>query len=134
MKSKKTIIAIILCVGAIISLIYAMTSRPKVKRKNLPDPETISPAAGIMPTKRRATQTKFVSWGRNPFAPRGSAIKNLLLNGILWDKEKPMAIINDTTVSIGDKIDGNTIIDIKEDRVILNDGTGNIELKLGYEE
>lgn len=134
MKSKKTIIAIILCIGAVISLVYAMTSRPKVKRKILPDSETISPAAGIMPTKRQAAQTKFVSFGRNPFAPRGSSIKNLILNGILWDKEKPLAIINNTTVSVGDKIDGNTIVDIKEDRVILSDGTSNIELKLRHEE
>lgn len=52
------------------------------------------------------------------------------LEGILWDKERPMAIINDTIREIGDKVGINTIVDIKQDRVILNDGSKDFELKL----
>lgn len=55
---------------------------------------------------------------------------DLELDGIAWDKEKPAAIINNEVLEIGDKINGKTVIDIREDRVILNDGTSNIELQL----
>lgn len=46
----------------------------------------------------------------------------------MWDKEKPLAIINDAIVKIGDKVSGNIIVDIKQDKVILNDGTNDFEL------
>jgi len=48
----------------------------------------------------------------------------------MWDKEKPMAIINGEIVKIGGNVSGNTVVDIKQDRAILNDGAIDFELKL----
>ena len=55
----------------------------------------------------------------------------LTINGILWDKKNPLAIINEEIVKVGDKIDSNTVVGIEQDRVILNDGSKDIELLLG---
>jgi len=69
---------------------------------------------------------------RDPFyeVPVESLGVSLYLSGILWDEEVPAAIINDEIVEIGDEIAGSTVIDIKEDSVILNDGSRNFELNL----
>ena len=53
------------------------------------------------------------------------------LSGILWDGIKPMAVINGKIVKAGDSVDNNTVVSIKKDRVILNNGTKDYELKLG---
>ena len=47
----------------------------------------------------------------------------LLLSGIVWDEAGPIAIINNEIFGVGDVIEGNTIVEIKKDRVILSDGT-----------
>ena len=48
----------------------------------------------------------------------------------MWDKEKPIAIINGEIIKVGDNVGGNIVVDIKQDRVILNDGAKDFELKL----
>ena len=53
------------------------------------------------------------------------------LSGIIWDKIKPVAVINGKIVKIGDSVDNSRIINIKQDRVVLNDGVKDYELKLG---
>lgn len=55
---------------------------------------------------------------------------DLQLSGIVWDKISPTAIINGRIVDKGDKILGNVVVEIKQDRIILNDGSRNFELKL----
>lgn len=54
---------------------------------------------------------------------------DLQLEGIIYGKESPSAIINGKAMKIGDKINGILLIDIKSDRVILYDGKGNFELQ-----
>lgn len=139
MKNKKVIIAVILCIGAVISLIYGMTTGSKVRK--IPSVEAVShqdaitPARRVFPTKRKAAKTKFTSWGRNPFAPKTTPVKvvaTLTLSGIIWDEKEPKALINNVVVGIGDKIDENTVIGIEQDSVILNDGIENIVFKLEY--
>ena len=39
-------------------------------------------------------------------------------------------MIGDSIVGKGDKIDGNTVIEVEKEKVILNDGTKDFELKL----
>ncbi len=138
MKNKKVIIAVILCIGAVISLIYGMTAGPKARKRSGEEAVSrqdaaVTPARRIVPTKRKAAKTDFVSWGRNPFTSEGVSAEagtGLVLNGILWDNKKPLVIINDNVIGIGGKIGENTIVDIKKESVILNSGTGNFELRL----
>ena len=138
MQNKKVIIAIILCVGAVISLIYGLTAGPKSKRQSVPisgvifQDKTVSSAGRIVLIKRRAIKTDFTSWGRSPFTLKKTTDTRLTLNGILWDAKNPQAIIKGEIVEVGDKIGPNIVVDIKQDRVILSDGTQDFELKLGY--
>ena len=56
---------------------------------------------------------------------------HLSLNGIVWDEVHPTAIINNTIVRKGSVIEGNTVVDIQKDKVILSDGHRNFELDTG---
>lgn len=89
----------------------------------------------VSTSEQKRAKTSYGSWGGNPFVLQLSSrtITKLVLNGIVWDKVTPRAIISNDIVRIGDKIGNNTVVDIKQDRVILNDGTSNFELRLGQE-
>ncbi len=56
--------------------------------------------------------------------------KNETLSGILWSKEHPLAIINEAIVKVGDKIGVSTVMDIRQDSVIISDGVKETELRL----
>lgn len=74
-----------------------------------------------------------LSWGRNPFTLMGGSERSasgLSLTGILWDPKTPQAIINDTVVGVGDRISDQTVTEIDSDKVVLNDGTQNYELRM----
>lgn len=83
--------------------------------------------------KREAGRLKssYSSWGRSPFVP-GEQRENfgLRLKGIVWDKENSFAIINEEIVRKGDKIEGKEVIEVERDKIIMNDGQSNFELKL----
>ncbi|ODS30477.1 MAG: hypothetical protein SCARUB_04417 [Candidatus Scalindua rubra] len=139
MRNKKLLILIILSVAAVLSLIYGIATTPKGRRGLISMPadvyqdEKAQLTKGVIPTKRDAKRTGFVSWGRDPFLLPQEPAKTstrLNLNGIIWDEEDPIAIINDNFIEIGDKIEKNTVVDIKEDSVILNDGANDFELRL----
>ena len=80
-------------------------------------------------------ETKDLALERDPFsatriAKTKESSTELSITGILWDKETPKAIINGVIVEIGERVGVNTIVDIKQDRVILYDGSDYFELKL----
>jgi len=52
------------------------------------------------------------------------------LTGILWDKLKPLAIVDGEVVKKSDRIGDKVVVDIKQDRVILSDGQEFFEIKL----
>ncbi|MDD5282162.1 MAG: hypothetical protein PHC37_06210 [Candidatus Omnitrophica bacterium] len=54
----------------------------------------------------------------------------IALTGILWDKIKPLAIIDGEVVKKGDRFGNKVVVDIKRDRVILSDGQELLEIKL----
>jgi len=94
----------------------------------IPDQDNLMSLAKS-PLGKRA-RTSYEDWGRNPFVLHvQQALEAIRLQGIIWDKENPTAIIGDNIVGIGDKIDSKTVVDIKQDHVILNDGTKDIELR-----
>lgn len=141
MQNKKIIILIILGIIAVISLFYGMFAPSRAKRNiilkqttSAPHELTVTTEKGTAYLTRNAKKTAYSSWSRDPFSTSPAPIKGyggLTLEGIIWDKENPMAIINDNIVKIGDKVSGNTVVDIKQDKVILNDGTKDFELRLG---
>lgn len=140
MQNKKLMVLAVLGMLAIFSLIYGIVASPKTRRS----PQTTAPDIQTegkvfltekpILTQRVAKRTNYVSWGRNPFTLQktsSKAFKGLILDGIMWSEEKPMAVINGNIVKIGDTVSQNTVVDIKQEKVILNDGIKDFELQLG---
>jgi len=112
---------------------------PAVSVPSLPTPAKISSTlseVGVSLNKDKAKweADRKLEWGRCPFSgkiytvEKGEAV-DLNLSGIIWDEERPLALINNRVVGIGDKIGISTVVDITQDRVILNDGRKNFHLK-----
>ncbi|MDP3731698.1 MAG: hypothetical protein Q8R31_01530 [Candidatus Omnitrophota bacterium] len=138
MQNKKLLLLIALSIIAVFSLFYGMFTPSRTERnlitKDTAIQKTIVTEKGIISLTRGAKRSNYSSWGRNPFSISGAPIRRLgalTINGILWDKKNPLAIINEEIVKVGDKIDGNTVVGIKQDRVILNDGSKDTEFLLG---
>jgi len=123
---------------AVFSLFYGIftptRTKPNFITKDTAIQKAIVTEKGIISLARGAKRSNYSSWGRNPFSISGIPIRRLgalTINGILWDKKNPLAIINEEIVKVGDKIYGNTVVGIKQDRVILNDGSKDTEFLLG---
>lgn len=97
------------------------------------------PAASAKPLYQiQEEEGRALELKRNPFegivtqAPKPSSpAATISLTGILWDKHKPMAIINGRIVKAGDRVAGCNVIGIKENSVVLNDGAKEFDLKIG---
>ena len=55
---------------------------------------------------------------------------DLKLEGIIWNEEEPLAVINDEIMRVGESIGSAKLIEIREDEVIFKDGEGEFILKL----
>jgi hypothetical protein len=97
----------------------------------------VGPQAGKMTYKKLAEHAKNQMAVRDPFSNlpmsvRSESVSNALtLSGILWDKVKPLAVINNNVVKVGDKVGGGVVAEIKQDRVVLKEGSITREIKLG---
>ena len=143
MQNKKLITLIALSTLAVFSLIYGIVTPTKTGRRLSRKPAAVHRkqrgklTEELLPAKRDRKKTDFASWGRDPFTPGDiSAIKisELTLNGIIWDKVEPHAIINNEIVKLRDKVGSYTIVDITHNKVVISDGFNNFELRLEREE
>ena len=80
-------------------------------------------------------QAKSIELKRDPFTAAPIVSEKdmhsaVILSGILWDKVKPLAIIDGEVVKKGESVGNCVIVDIKKDRVILSDGAVLSELRL----
>jgi len=127
-----------LSIVAVGSILYGLSAPPRgetggIARTRYTQAEILSAAKERIQKKRSAVRTNFVGWRRNPFVPEiklKEDVITLTLNGILWDEIMPRAIINSDVVDIGDVIEGNRIVAINHNNVILNDGTEDFTLTL----
>lgn len=97
---------------------------PQEKPKTAPKADTIDKL------KARADS---LDWTKDPFVYRPAAagtVVTLRLEGIVWDEVSPKAIISNNIVGVGDKIGESTIVEIRKEAVVLNDGEKIFELKL----
>ena len=74
-------------------------------------------------------------WGRDPFVSVDSSagvigLTDIKISGIVWDKTRPLAVINGEVHTVGDTIKGHTIVEIKVSSVILSAGDEKIEMPL----
>jgi len=107
--------------------------------QNIPPPDTAkADAAGAKPLYQiQEEESRNLQFKRNPFeAPVAQSPKplspaaSISLTGIVWDKDRPMAIINGKIVKAGDRVAGCNVVEIKETSVLLTDGLKDIEVKL----
>jgi hypothetical protein len=135
MQDKKIIILAVLGIFAVISLARGVMTPPKYKSAAVMAAKESQPQVqqhiNTASMQRRAKRTEAKILKRNPFAPASSGnTSTLVLNGVIWNKDRPKAMIGDTIVTRGDSIAGNKVVDIRPDKVILNDGVKNFELKM----
>ena len=126
-------IALLVLIPVLVFSFKALKNRASRQEERAVSGAATDSAAGSgVPTKRRAKKSQFTSWGRNPFAPAevGRIKSEVMLSGIMWNEEAPQAIINNEIVEVGDKIGGRTVVDIQKDRVIIDDGSGKVEIRL----
>lgn len=101
------------------------------------------PKPTLSPEARRALEERARGpWGRDPFAleaarPKGqgevrpSFAAGLHLSGIVWDRARQHAVINDSVVTVGDEVAGIRVVAIDRDRVTVAKGTERQVLRLG---
>lgn len=127
MNNKKIIIAVILSIGALMSLTYGFISTPKPKKKAEPGVSSVSSLPRIIPQKRRTKRTEHREWDRNPFVPGKVIVKEeklrLVLNGIMGAANNLKAVINNEMIGVGDEIEGYEVVEITPSKVVLKKGT-----------
>lgn len=105
---------------------------PAASEATLSQAETVRTEANMK--SRVIARTRFEDWGRNPFAEEEQAESapgvDLALSGIAWDPVRPQAVINGRIVGVGDKVGGVSIVEINQDRVIVEDESSSYELHL----
>ena len=103
----------------------------KATEVSLGQPETI---VSVPRETTNKDSSDDIGWVRCCFSGKfytsQDGMSNLDLSGILWDEVEPQAIINQEIFKREDKIGNYVIIDIERNKVILNDGEKNLELRL----
>lgn len=82
-------------------------------------------------------QERSLQWGRDPFAIPGRSTGagmgtdgEFYLSAIIYRSGRGLAIINNKILRKGDMIEGKRIKEIFEDRVVLQGGSGEKELRV----
>lgn len=141
---KKDMIQLVITGFLVVILIFLIWNMKNKQHRTLPLVQAdVSQRSGVSVSDisdqtmfaRLEGEAKKIQLKRDPFffAPEESA-PGLYLNGIAWDEQAPRAIINNEIFQVGGKVNGNTIVDIKESKVILNDGKNDFELTLDEKE
>lgn len=132
----KGIIVIMLCLTAGCARKEGGQTQPAQNRSQLPAGQEPQNTGDKPPAEEALSPLKY---GReDPFSPVFDKIdrskqKTLMVEGIVWDKQRAMVIINNQIIGVGDQVEGNTVVEIKDNSVILNDGIKDFELRLGQE-
>lgn len=141
MRNQRLIILAALTFVAVLSVGRGIMNLSRGKKIQNSPPQNLNPPVPVSGIKipegkNGSKRTAFQIWGRNPFTfeEQGSQEKapGIFLNGIVWDRKKPQAVINGSIVEPGDEIAGFTVVDIKQNAVVLNNGAGNLDVKLGH--
>lgn len=122
-KEKIELLIIIIGIGGIVSLVAGKMLQGR-SNNNQKTKLSESNSISILGLKTNVIKYKEANWGIDPFYPAetSSAIygtDGLILTGIMWDKDNPLAIINDNVVKIGDKLSDYTVKEINEKNVML---------------
>jgi hypothetical protein len=90
--------------------------------------ESLSDLNRILPAKKVVND----EWGRDPFAPIvGERFVSMKLTAIIYNDKKPAAIVNNKIIYVGDSVDGQKVVDITKQYVILRGMSGSYKLEIG---
>jgi hypothetical protein len=127
-KRRKKIVYLIL----VVAVIWGVYNFP-FKQSNKADvktPETIQPLSSTLPAQSTGKminikEKSLAAWGTDPFQVRRS-VKAVpfsrpmwLLSGIVYNNQKPLAIINNKQVETGDIVNNAKVLSIKTKTVTL---------------
>ncbi len=141
-KQKQIIITAVLVLVLAIAWInaFAVIKKRATKIILASKMDTLKPQIESIKPQAVEIQTVYpketgLEWLRCPFSGKfytgyKGVAADLKLAGILWDKEKPQAIINNEVVSVGSSVGSYSIVEIKQYSVFLTDGSDVFELKL----
>jgi len=132
MKSFRKIFALFFIIYIVlynnISLIFAEEKKSDIKENK------------TKPSDDQQEQFVYDSHGKkDPFAPpkinvvedTGADVLSVIrLEGIIWDEDSPIAVINGKVVGVSDEVNGAKIIQIKQNEVILEINGQRTPLKL----
>ena len=79
-------------------------------------------------------RTRFSDWDRSPFLLHGElaqGVRGLLLDGIVWDAQNPLAMINNQVLAVGDSVGRSRITRITKTEVFLEEEGSEFILRLG---
>ena len=137
MVDNKKKMELLITGGGIIILIFLIANHMPRSKNNKTisktEPYPTSDVA-IMVTYEVGSEDN-IRWGRDPFLldvsnVQEQGMEGMVLNGIVADKEKPYAIINNDIVKMGDKVSGMTVIEINEKNVVLDENGQRHTLEL----
>jgi len=111
------------------------SKRRTVRAENV---KSVQESAVSSPMEAASSETIFsycenLQWGRDPFTKveeKRAEFINLVVEGIIWDKDNPQAMISGEVVKVGGKVGDKTVVVIKESCVILSDGEKEYTLNL----
>jgi len=90
--------------------------------------ESLSDLNRILPAKKVVND----EWGRDPFVPIvGERFVSMKLTAIIYNDKKPAAIVNNKIIYVGDSVDGQKVVDITKQYVILRGVNGSYKLEVG---
>jgi len=131
----------------ILVLVFSWLNSFKVLKKKASQKATIrtasaqqaaAPRTALMPaavSQVPGASDKDAQWGRDPFSGKAYSAQGqpmeFKLTGIVWDAQKPQAIVNEKIVEPGDLLGNCLVVKIGKDTVTLNDGTKDFEVRLG---
>lgn len=139
-QRQKVILGVLVVVMAVVYLRAWRRSTPAVTAPEAapaPTAEAAPPTAQVhrrdvsaerVVQRRRAEE---LAWGRDPFLRGGTeGASGLVLSGILWDAQAPVAILNGQMLHIGEELDGLRITHIATDSVTVTDGAETFQLQI----
>lgn len=137
-KTLKIVLPILILVAAMVWGRALIGLRPAQSPTSVVQPLARRPALehAVMPVEHaggvpRQKKSSYEDWGRNPFMSSLAVSQGPILDGILWDASKPVAIINGEIVGKGDSVGIYVVVEVRPESVLLNDGEKDIELRLG---
>ncbi|MCM8823820.1 MAG: hypothetical protein NC822_03995 [Candidatus Omnitrophica bacterium] len=150
MEKKKSIELIFTLVLIIIFifLLINLTKKNRVTKKELSHTQIKEEVPLSTPEKKIKERNEEIfslqkqraelAWGRDPFffvkTTKSSQGSTLVLKGITLDRNnRGFAFINEDIVTVGERIDGYTVLDIQRDKVLLKKGDDTFYLGLPEE-